>query len=92
ERKLLDQGFDREVEDLMLRIQHDLLKLKDAGLLQGKQEERKSTTNRNSFNNETNNKLPDASNYFNNKEILNRQVLPLQPLFKNRVKEYFKND
>ncbi|ARN72193.1 hypothetical protein BST91_11250 [Nonlabens tegetincola] len=92
ERKLLDQGFDREVEDLMLRIQHDLLKLNDAGLLQAKQEERKSTTNRNSFNNETNNKLPDASNYFNNKEILNRQVLPLQPLFKNRVKEYFKND
>ncbi len=93
ERKLLDQGFNREVQQRMMDVQHDLLKLKDAGLLQGKEEQREATTNVRDFNNTSQNKIPDASKYFNNKEILNRQVLPLQPQFRNRVKEYFqKND
>ncbi|MDP5077522.1 MAG: hypothetical protein NWQ19_05485, partial [Nonlabens sp.] len=93
ERKLLDQGFNREVQQRMMDVQHDLLKLKDAGLLQGKEEQREATTNVRDFNNTSQDKIPDASKYFNNKEILNRQVLPLQPQFRNRVKEYFqKND
>jgi hypothetical protein len=93
ERKLLDQGFNREVQQNMMDVQYDLLKLKDAGLLQGKEEQREASTNVRDFNNTSPNKISDASKYFNNKEILNRQVLPLQPQFRNRVKEYFqKND
>ncbi|MGJ8683017.1 MAG: DUF4175 family protein [Nonlabens sp.] len=92
ERKLLDQGFNREVEERMMEIQHDLLKLKDAGLQQGKDEQREATTNSKDYNNDTRNKIPDAARYFNSKEILNRQVLPLQQQYKLKVKEYFKSD
>lgn len=90
ERKLLDQGFNREVQQRMMDIQHDLLKLKDAGLEQGEENQREATTNVRDFNNNTKAEIPDASKYFNNKEILNRQVLPLQPQYRNKVKEYFK--
>jgi hypothetical protein len=90
ERKLLDQGFNREVQQRMMDIQHDLLKLRDAGLEQGEENQREARTNLRDFNNNTNAKIQDAAKYFNNKEILNRQVLPLQPQFRNKVKEYFK--
>ena len=92
ERKLLDEGFNREVQDQMKEIQYDLLKLKDADLKQGKEDQREADTNRNTYNNTTNNQLPDVSKFFNNKEILNRQVLPLQQQYKQLVKEYFKGN
>lgn len=92
ERKLLDQGFNRDVEERMMEIQHELLKLKDAGLQQGKDEQREATTNSSDYRNNTRNKIPDAARYFNSKEILNRQVLPLQQQYKVKVKEYFKTD
>jgi hypothetical protein len=90
ERKLLDQGFNREVRQRMMDIQHDLLKLKDAGLEQGEENQREARSNLHDFNNTTNAKYLDAAKYFNNKEILNRQVLPLQPKYRMEVKEYFK--
>jgi hypothetical protein len=90
ERKLLDQGFNREVRQRMMDIQHDLLKLKDAGLEQGEENQREARSNLRDFNNTTNAKYLDAAKYFNNKEILNRQVLPLQPKYRMEVKEYFK--
>jgi hypothetical protein len=90
ERKLLDQGFNREVQQRMMDIQQDLLKLKDAGLEQGEENQREARTNRRDFYNTTDAKTLDAAKYFNNKEILNRQVLPLQPQYRTKVKEYFK--
>jgi hypothetical protein len=90
ERQLLDQGFNREVQRRMMEIQHDLLKLKDAGLEQGEENKREARTNLRDFNNDTKAQIQDASKYFNNKEILNRQVLPLQPQYRNKVKDYFK--
>ncbi|MGB3590301.1 MAG: hypothetical protein WBA16_01315 [Nonlabens sp.] len=92
ERKLLDQGYDRDVQQRMMDIQHEMLKLQDASLKQGKEEKREANTNRTDFENRTNARIPDASKYFNNKEILNRQVLPLQPQYRNRVKAYFKSN
>ncbi len=92
ERKLLDQGFNREVQQRMMDIQYDLLKVKDAGLLQGKEEKREATTNKKEFNSNNVPSYKDAMRYFDNKEILNRQVLPLQPQYRNRVKDYFKQD
>jgi hypothetical protein len=92
ERKLLDQGFNREVQQRMMEIQHDLLKLKDAGLEQGEENQREARTNVRDFNNTVDFKNMDTAKYFNNKEILNRQVLPLQPQYRNKVKEYFKTN
>jgi hypothetical protein len=71
-------------------IQQDLLKLRDAGLEQGEENRREARTNLRDFNNNTNAPIPDSSKYFNNKEILNRQALPLQPQYRNKVKDYFK--
>ncbi|KQC32371.1 glutamyl-tRNA synthetase [Nonlabens sp. YIK11] len=92
ERKLLDQGFNREVQQQMSEIIHDLLKLKDANAEQGEENQRQSQTNFNQFENPL--KLDEEliQRYFNNKEILNRQVLPLQPHYRSKVKEYFKTD
>jgi hypothetical protein len=92
ERKLLDQGYNREVQERMLDIQHEMLKLQDAALKQGEEEKREANTNKQRFQNTTNEVIPVPSNYFNNKEILNRQVLPLQPRFRKRVKAYFQSD
>ncbi len=89
ERKLLDQGYDRDVQQRMMDIQHEMLKLQDASLKQGEDEKREANTNQKQFENNTDAQIPDASNYFNNKEILNRQVLPLQPRYIQRVKAYF---
>lgn len=92
ERKLLDQGFNREVQQQMSEIIHDLLKLKDANAEQGEEQQRQSETNFNQFNNPLNMDPELIKRYFNNKEILNRQVLPLQPQYRTKVKEYFKTD
>lgn len=92
ERKLLDTGFSRDVQNQMQKIMHDLLKLQDASLQQGKEEERESTSNQKRYQNTIKSTIPDASKYFDNKEILNRQVLPLQTDYRQRVKEYFKNN
>jgi hypothetical protein len=89
ERKLLDQGYNRSTRQLMLNVHQELLKLQDASQQQGEEQKRQSETNRKNFSNRTNEELPDAAKYFNNKEILNRQILPLQPFYKKRVKQYF---
>ncbi|WP_194851600.1 DUF4175 family protein [Nonlabens antarcticus] len=92
ERKLLDQGFDREVQNRMTKIIHDLMKLKDANLEQGEEQQRKSIFNQNEFVNPLKSDPAVIERYFNNKEILNRQVLPLQPQYRSKVKEYFKTN
>lgn len=92
ERRLIDQGYDREVEKRMMQVTHELLKLKDAGLFQGKEDQRESEQGNDRFVNPNRTSKIDPAKYFNSKEILNRQVLPLQPEFKNRVKEYFKSN
>jgi hypothetical protein len=92
ERKLLDQGFNREVQNQMTEIIYDLMKLKDANLEQGEEEQRKSISNQNEFVNPLKSDPTAIERYFNNTEILNRQVLPLQPQYRSKVKEYFKTN
>jgi hypothetical protein len=92
ERKLLDQGFNREVQNQMTEIIYDLMKLKDANLEQGEEQQRKSISNQNEFVNPLKSDPTAIERYFNNTEILNRQVLPLQPQYRSKVKEYFKTN
>ncbi len=92
ERKLLDQGYNREVQEQMSEIIYDLLKLKDANQQQGEEEQRRSQTNLKQFSNPLKVDPELIQRYFNNTEILNRQVLPLQPQYRNKVKEYFKSN
>jgi len=92
ERKLLDEGFNREVQNQMTEIIHDLMKLKDANLEQGEEEQREAISNKKQFVNPLPYDPKVLERYFNNKEILNRQVLPLQPQYRSKVKEYFKTN
>ena len=91
ETDLLNKGFSDETLQKMMQLQHQLLKLDNATFQQGFDNKRQSTSNTDTFTNNTNNQIPTAKEYFNSTEILNRQTLPLQELYKKKVQEYFKN-
>jgi len=87
---LINSGFTNETLSKMMNLQHELLKLEKATLEQGQDTKRKSETNKNDFTNTTNNQISKAKQYFNTTEILNKQALPLQQIYKQKVQEYFK--
>jgi hypothetical protein len=90
EQELLNKGFTNETLKKMMELKHQLLKLENATFQQGEDNKRKSETNSELFNNTTKNAIPTAKQYFNTTEILNRQALPLQHIYKKKVQEYFK--
>ena len=90
ETELLERGFNDETMKKMIELKYRLQKLDKAAFEQEKESKRESSTNRKDFNNTTNEKIPDARQYFNQIEILNRQVLPLRNNYKKKVQEYFK--
>ncbi|MBT8254014.1 MAG: hypothetical protein HKN00_08225 [Flavobacteriaceae bacterium] len=87
---LLNKGFTNRTLQKMMELQHQLLKLENATFMQGEDQKRQSKTNKEIFNNTVNDRTPDAKEYFNTTEILNRQALPLQQSYKKKVQEYFK--
>ncbi|WP_299776521.1 hypothetical protein [uncultured Formosa sp.] len=89
EMDLLNDGFTQKTLEKMLNFEHQLLKLQEATFQQEQENKRESKTNFDSFTNNSLDKLPQAKQYFNTTEILNRQVLPLQQSFKNKVQLYF---
>lgn len=92
ENDLLENGFTQRTSTKMNSISYELLKLKNAELKQGDLEEREANTNRNDFRNPIMTKPVFLENYRNDTEILERQALPLQPIFQGRVKDYFKEN
>ncbi|MBP1838677.1 hypothetical protein [Formosa algae] len=89
EMELLNDGFSKKTLEKMLNFEHQLLKLQDATFQQEQENKRESKSNSNSFSNTSSDKITQAKQYFNTTEILNRQVLPLQQSFKNKVQQYF---
>lgn len=87
---LINKGFTNQTLQKMMELQHQLLKLENATFMQGQDNKRKSETNNKSYENTTPNQIPKAKEYFNTTEILNRQALPLQQVYKKKVQEYFK--
>lgn len=87
---LINKGFTNQTLQKMMELQHQLLKLENATFMQGQDNKRKSETNNKTFENTTPNQIPKAKEYFNTTEILNRQALPLQQVYKKKVQEYFK--
>lgn len=92
ELELLNKGFTNQTLQKMMALKHQLLKLENATFQQGKDEKRQSETNKNNFNNNSNSQIPSAKQYFNTTEILNRQALPLQQVYKKKVQDYFKQE
>lgn len=92
ENDLLENGITQRTRNKVNTIQHQLLKLKNAALKQGKQKERKSNTNENKFSNPIITRPEALKEHRNDIEILNRQALPLRQNYDKKVKVYFKND
>ncbi|TQD40730.1 hypothetical protein [Haloflavibacter putidus] len=92
ENKLLEDGFNSETQKRMQNLEHQLLKLKEANIEQGKENRRKAETNQKQYQNTLNEQLKKAKEYFNTTEILNRQSLPLRENYKIIVQDYFKTN
>ena len=88
---LLNKGFAQQTLQKMMELKHQLMKLENATFEQGEDNKRESETNKNRFDNNSNNQIPTAKQYFQTTEILNRQALPLQQVYKKKVQDYFKN-
>jgi len=89
---LLNKGFTKQTMQKMQLLKHQLLKLDNASFQQGQEEKRESRTNKEEFSNPVISGSNEAKQYFNTAEILNRQSLPLQPVYKKKAQEYFKQD
>ena len=89
---LLNKGFTNQTLQKMMQLKHQLLKMENATFQQGEDNKRESETNKTNFNNNTNNQIPSAKQYFNTTEILNRQTLPLRQIYRKKVQEYFKKE
>ena len=89
---LLNKGLTKQTMQKMQLLKHQLLKLENASFQQGQEEKRESRTNKEEFNNSVISGSNQAKQYFNTTEILNRQSLPLQPAYKKKAQEYFKQD
>ena len=87
---LINKGFTNQTLQKMIELQHQLLKLENATFMQGQDEKRQSESNTKTFDNEVPSQILKAKEYFNTTEILNRQTLPLQRIYKKKVKAYFK--
>ncbi|MFY0712137.1 hypothetical protein J1D01_00540 [Seonamhaeicola sp. NFXS20] len=86
---LLNKGFTNQTLQKMMQLKHQLLKLENATFQQGEDDKRESETNKNLFNNNSINQIPTAKQYFNTIEILDKQALPLQQIYRKKVQEYF---
>ena len=87
---LLNYGFTNQTLQKMMDLQHQLLKLENATFMQGQDTKRESETNTKDYDKVNPSQIPNAKQYFNTIEILNRQALPLQNHYKKKIQEYFK--
>ncbi|WP_210423625.1 DUF4175 family protein [Croceivirga thetidis] len=89
ENDLLENGITKRTVNKMNTIQHELMKLENAAIEQGKKKERESNTNYNKYNAPTSSNVPDSNKELPAVEILNRQALPLQNKMSKKVQGYF---
>jgi hypothetical protein len=92
EKQLINKGFKNETLQKMLNLKHELLKLEKAIQQQGEDTKRQSKTNDKNYNGTTTPLSKELKDYLNSVEILNRQSLPLQPNFNQKVQNYFKSN
>nr|WP_297784306.1 hypothetical protein [uncultured Allomuricauda sp.] len=92
ENDLLENGITERTRNKVNNIQHQLMKLENASMEQGKKKERESNTNQKQYTKPITTKPELLQDYRNSIEILNRQALPLRQNFEKKVKVYFDND
>ena len=89
ENELLENGITERTLNRMNQIQHQLMKLENAALRQGKKKERESKTNKEVYESPILTRPESLHLSSDELEILNRQALPLRPDYQNKVKVYF---
>ncbi|MFZ9030647.1 MAG: DUF4175 family protein [Robiginitalea sp.] len=89
EEELLRNGITERTAERLNRIQQQLMRLENAALEQGEREERQSRTNTDVFDNPVLTRPEVFERKEDEIEFLNRQVLPLRRLYRERVKRYF---
>src|SRR5690606_6569902 len=92
ELELLNKGFTNQTLQKMMELKHQLLKMHNATHQQGEEERRQAEVSKKQFSGAVNNQVPTAKEYFQTTEILNKQALPLQPVYKEKVQKYFKQN
>ena len=90
EQLLLNQGVTNKTLDQMKALKYQYLKLDKALKKQGLEQQRTSRANDQEFNEATKTFPPQIKRFFNTKDILNRQSLPLRKQLNQRVINYFK--
>jgi len=89
ENEILEKGFNAETLQKMQQLNYELLKLDKAALEQGEDKKRKSNSNLKELEKRNIKALEFKKQFYNQTEILNRQSLPLQQNYKNKVRAYF---
>ena len=92
EKQLINKGFKNETLNKMLNLKHELLKLENAIQQQGEDSKRKSKSNNQDYKGTSKELSKEFKEYLNSIEILNRQSLPLQPNYNQKVQQYFKTN
>ena len=92
ENEILEKGFNAGTLQKMQNLNYELLKLDKASLEQGKDKKRKSTSNLKEFEKRNIKAIQFKKLFYNQTEILNRQSLPLQQNYKNKVRAYFSSN
>ncbi len=92
EKELLERGFTKALMQKIIQLNYELLKLQKAKMEQGEDDIRKSEAPKVLFEKRNIEAIKVENSYFNTNEILNRQSLPLQTIYKKKVQEYFKTE
>ena len=85
-------GNSEQAKRRMNEVIQQFLKLEDASQEKDKNTNRESVSNDKLFSNSAKDIIPDSIQYFNSKELLNRDVLPLNTNYKIKVKEYLQDN
>ena len=85
-------GNPEQAKRRMNEVIQQFLKLEDASQEKDKNSKRESVSNDKLFSNSARDIIPDSVQYFNSKELLNRDVLPLNTSYKIKVKEYLQDN
>ncbi|MEL0300537.1 MAG: DUF4175 family protein [Flavobacteriaceae bacterium] len=90
EQSLINQGVTDENISLIKDLKYELLKLEVALNEKGQDERRESKTNNELFTPTSSEVIESLRQKFNSRELLKRQILPLQEEYLKRVLDYFK--
>ncbi len=92
ENELLRNGITERTAERINQIQQRLMQLKNASFQQEQESRRESKSNTEEFSNPILTRPERFERQDTNVEILNKQVLPLRLIYKQKVKSYFQNE